>query len=101
MTCRNEGLDMVYCGSLLTTNCGDEDWICEEFNLTGCMVEGRMVGTFPDEGCLRSPAQDKCAAINYECPDGFVTSTGPDFTKPPCVPLSDEDAKHATRERQI
>ena len=69
--------------------------------MTGCMVDGRMIGTFPDEGCLRSPAQDKCAAINYECPDGFVTSSGLDFTKPPCVPLSYEDVKQATRERQV
>ena len=43
--------------------------------MKGCMIDGRMIGTFPDEGCLRSPSQDKCAAINYECPDGFVTSS--------------------------
>jgi hypothetical protein len=73
-----------------STNCSDEDWICEKFNLTSCMVDGRMIGTFPDEGCLRSPEQDKCAAINFECPNGFVTVSISNLTITPCLPLSYE-----------
>ena len=46
-----------------TTNCSDEEWVCEEHNLTGCTVDGRMIGTFPDEGCLQYLDNDKCAAI--------------------------------------
>ena len=64
------------------------------------MVDGRMIGTFPDEGCLTSPDQDKCAAINFECP-GFVTGSISNLTITPCLPLSYEDAEEATRERQI
>ena len=65
------------------------------------MVDGRMIETFPDEGCLSSPSQDKCPALNFECPDGFVTASISNLTITPCLPLSYEDAEQATRERQI
>jgi hypothetical protein len=46
-----------------TTNCRDEEDVCEEFNLTGCMEDGKMIDTFPNEDCLRYPDNEKCAAI--------------------------------------
>lgn len=25
-----------------TTNCSDEEWVCEEFNMTGCLIDVLM-----------------------------------------------------------
>lgn len=70
--------------------------------MTRCMIDGRMIGTFPDEHCLRSPSLDKCASINFECPKDFIIANIPNVTiGSPSVPLSFEDAEDATRERQI
>ena len=46
-----------------TTNCSDEDWVCEKFNLTGCIVDGRLIGTFPDQDCLRYPDNENANAL--------------------------------------
>jgi hypothetical protein len=85
-----------------TTNCSDEEDVCKEFNMTGCMVDGRMIGKFPDEDCLHGPSLDKCASINFECPEDFVIANIPNVTiGSPCIPLSFEDAEEVTRERRI
>jgi hypothetical protein len=85
-----------------TTNCSDEEYVCKEFKMTGCMVDGKMIGTFPDEYCLQYPDNERCAVDkNFDCPEEFVTSSSSNFTNARCVPLSFEDVEHATRERQI
>jgi hypothetical protein len=68
--------------------------------MTGCMVDGRLIGTFPDEDCLQYPYNENCAIDKTgNCPEGFVMSGN--FSNRRCVPLSYEDAEHATRDRQI
>lgn len=64
------------------------------------MVDGRMIGTVPDEYCLTSPDR-RCVAINGDCPEGFVVMHCANFTSPKCVPLSYNDVEQAERERQI
>ena len=67
------------------------------------MVDGRMIGTFPDEGCLTSPDQENCVPDkNYNCPEGYQTAFIANLTNPNrCLPLSFEDGEEATRDRQI
>jgi hypothetical protein len=68
--------------------------------MTGCMIDGRMIGTFPDEYCLQNPEDEKCVPNKKgNCPEDFVRTAN--FTNPRFVPLSYEDAEHAKRERQI
>ena len=83
-----------------TTSCSDEEWVCEEFNMTGCMINGRMIGTFPDAYCIHDPDAENCVPDkNGNCPEGYTITAN--FTNPRCLPLSFEDAEQVTRERQI
>jgi hypothetical protein len=88
--------------------CDDEEDVCEDHNLTGCTIDGIFISDYPDEYCLTSPGQDKCAAILIngttigQCPDGFATVNIQNFTTPArCLPESVEDAEIAERERQV
>lgn len=81
--------------------CSSEDYVCEEFNLTGCIIDGRMIGILPDEYCLRNPDAEKCVAIDGSCPEGFDIMNSANFTMGVCMPLSYEDAKQAKRVRQV
>jgi hypothetical protein len=75
--------------------------VCEEHNLTGCTINGRIIRTLPDEHCLRGPDLDQCVAINHECPEGFIVSNSANWTNSRCLPLSYEDAQDNRRERQV
>ena len=77
-----------------STNCSNEEDVCEEHNLTGCTADGKMIGTFPDERCLNYPDNDKCAAVNYECPKGFLISNSANWTSSRGLPSSYNDARN-------
>lgn len=84
-----------------TLNCGEEKRLCEEFNMTGCLVEGRMLGTFPDEYCLTRPDNENCATNGFDCPDGFLVMQSTNFTINRCVPEDVEQLEIAERKRQV
>ena len=82
--------------------CGHEERVCEEYNITGCTIDGIMLEDYPDEYCLTSPDQDNCAIIEgVGCPEGFATMNSANFTIQRCVPESVEDVEKAERERQV
>ena len=83
-------------------NCEDIEHPCENKNVTGCVINGRNVTDFPDEYCLTSPDQDKCAIIEgFGCPDGFEVMRSQNFTSERCVPEDVEELERAERERQV
>ena len=82
--------------------CDDEEHVCENRNVTGCVINGRNLADFPDEYCLTSPGQDNCAIISgFGCPEGFVQMNALNFTVPRCVPENVEELEKAERERQV
>jgi hypothetical protein len=82
--------------------CGDEEYVCEKHNLTGCMVNGRSIVNLPNEYCLTGPDNERCAILpGYGCPEGFATMNSANFTIPRCVPESAEEVEKAERERQV
>ena len=82
--------------------CDDEDHICENKNVTGCVINGRNLADFPDEYCLTNPDQDNCTIIpGFGCPDGFVQMNSQNFTLPKCIPENVEELERAERERQV
>jgi hypothetical protein len=82
--------------------CGDEEYICEQHNLTSCTVDGRSLVNFPNEYCLTQPDNKRCAILpGYGCPEGFATMSSANFTLPRCVPESVKEVENAERERQV
>ena len=65
-------------------------------SLTGCTVDGISLVNFPNESCLTSPDNERCAILpGYGCPEGFTTMFSSNFTIPRCVPESVEEVEKA------
>ena len=44
-------------------SCGDEEDVCENYVMTGCTINGIMIEDYPNEYCLTSPDNERCAII--------------------------------------
>ena len=83
-------------------NCEDIEHPCKNKNVSGCMINGRNITDFPDEYCLTSPSQDKCAIIEgFGCPEGFETMRSQNFTTERCVPENVEELEKNERETKV
>ena len=84
------------------SGCEDIAHICENRNVTGCVINGRNLTDFPDEYCLTSPDQDNCAIIpGFGCPEGFEIMRSSNFTTERCVPKNVEELEKIEREREV
>jgi hypothetical protein len=71
--------------------------------LTGYIIDGRLVGTYPDHYYLRSPDRENCIQDEKGgYPEGYEIASISNLTfSSRCVPLSYEDAEHEEKERKI